>query len=135
MSKKTTLDLLVDNILNYVEYLKEQPHIMSDQKSSELLTKFRAQYLMLSRTDPKMILNYFTEYIYPHKEEIMSNNEHYFLELGEEHGIKASMMEALHIKEFWKEKFTEENKKTTFTYFKVYIKLVEKCLVEHLKKK
>jgi hypothetical protein len=80
MSKKTTLDLLVDNILNYVEYLKEQPHIMSDQKSAELLTKFRAQYLMLSRTDPKMILTYFTEFIYPHKDEIMSNNEHYFLD-------------------------------------------------------
>ena len=131
----SNLDLLTKNIMQYIDYLKSQDIVTSDPKLNQMLVTFRAQYQVLVNTHPKMVLEYFTQYIYPHKEMILNNNEDYFLSLeyGEdEGGSEASLMGALHIKEMWKSKFTTEHKTTTFTYFKVFIKLVERYLVEHI---
>lgn len=134
----SNLDLLTKNIMQYIDYLKSQDIVTSDPKLNEMLVTFRAKYQVLVNTHPKMVLEYFTQYIYPHKRMILENNEDYFLNLdygSDKGGNEASLMEALHIKEMWKSKFTTEHKNTTFTYFKVFIKLVERCLVEHLSQK
>lgn len=133
----SNLDLLIKNIMQYIDYLKSQNSIASDPKSNEMLIKFRAEYNLLTKTQPQMVLEYFVSFVYPHKDMIMSNNESYFLDRDyteETNGNEASLTGALHIKEMWKSKFTEENKKTTFTYFQVFIKLTERCLANHIAK-
>lgn len=133
----SNIDLLIKNIMQYIDYLKNQSSITSDPKLNELLTKFRAGYNLLTTTKPQMILEYFVNYVYPHKDMIMASNESYFLDRDyteEADGNEASLTGALRIKDMWKSKFTEENKKTTFTYFQVFIKLTERCLADHIEK-
>lgn len=131
----SSLELLNKNILQYIDYLKSQKNIISDTKAHEMIVKFRAEFLVIMNTSPETVLTYFLQLVYPHKEEIDNKDEGYFLGLnyGEDQGGNdVSMMSALHIKELWKNNFTEENKKSSFTYFQVFNRLVERCVKEKL---
>ena len=123
----TTRQVFMKQIENFIE---EISILFPDIKSIKL---FRHQYEMVKMTNPKVLIENFIQYVYPHKREIMKENEDFFkLGGGQEflNGNDSLTKFRDTMSEIWLEKLSEENKKICWKYFKVFVLLSERYIQE-----
>ena len=87
---------------------------------------------MLKGINSKLIVEYFIQYIYIHKEIILKQDESFFLDGGgqEEINDKYGLRLRDSLKNLWINEMKEENKKVVWKYFKTFILLIEKYISE-----
>jgi len=106
------------------KFLNELQTILPDEKN---IIIFQSQISVAIMVDPNKILKSFIKYGYPHKNHILAKNEDFFL--GDKMNIKQDYLsEAIHLKELWKNKLSNENKEVVWKYFQVMTLLAEKSI-------
>lgn len=111
-------------------FIEEISILFPDIKSIKL---FRHQYEMVKMTNPKVLLENFIQYIYPHKKEIILENEDFFKGGGGQDFVNGNDNLTKFrdtMSDIWIEKLSEENKKICWKYFKVFVLLSERYIKE-----
>ncbi len=127
MSVKQILLQQIDN------FIKELCTIFPNNNEIQL---FGEKYDFVRSANSSLVVDYFVQFVYPHKQQIMSQNEDFFLngggqeELTDTSGLKLRD----NIKTLWVSEMSNENKAIIWKYFKVFIALSEKYIIETLKK-
>lgn len=90
---------------------------------------FKEKFLLLKSTNPRLIVTYFTNTIYPYKSQIESKDASFFLEKDYSDDITIenkqwALDEMLNLKTLWN-KLDDNNKETVWKYFLVLLKLCE----------
>ena len=98
---------------------------------------FREKFNMITKVNNQMVLRGFLLHVYPHKQNIMNEDEKFFLsnatDLVKDAADKddnVSITQALNIKKLWESNMTPETKSALWRYFKVLIKLSEIIVAE-----
>ena len=100
--------------------------------NDEWFNKFSTSVYLLKKTNPKQILELFTQYIYPHKDNIIDNNDDFFLTNTTEYDtIDTFMVIVTSLKKYWHD-ISTINKECIWKYFKIFIILKEKYDIEKL---
>lgn len=87
----------------------------------------------LVKVDSKKCLTNFIKYVYPHKSEIMKEDDSYFIGYdvaGHKDSTDEMAKLSDKIKKIWETDCNAETKKTIWKYFKVLILLSEKAVVQ-----
>ena len=102
-------------------------------KNSDILL-FKERYFLLKSANSKIILEYFIKYIYPHKQKILDKDESFFLEGGGQDEIKdgSNLQFRDNIKKLWIGELSDQNKEIIHKYFKVFIVLCDKYILENM---
>jgi len=126
MSTKQVLLTQIDNFINELCAIF--------QNNGEMLL-FREKYNMVRGVNSNLVIEYFITYIYPFKKNIMNKEESFFLDGGgqEELKDKSGLKFRDSIKTLWITQLSEENKEIIWKYFKIFILLCEKYIVENTK--
>lgn len=123
----STKNIIVTQITNFIDEL------VNTYPDNNDLVLFREKYNLLKSANSQLIINYFIQYIYPHKDIIKKEDEQFFLEGGgqEELNDKNGLKFRDNIKQLWTQNMSEENKKIVWKYFKTFILLIDKYIVEN----
>jgi hypothetical protein len=123
MSIKQKFLLQTDNFIN------DLYNILPNNKDIMI---FKEKYFLVRKANSNLVIQYFVMYIYPFKEKIMNKDESFFLdgggqdELTDTSGLKFRD----NLKTLWLDNMSEENKEIVWKYFKVFILLCEKYIIE-----
>lgn len=125
MSVKNILLQQIDNFIN------ELTTIFPDNGEIQL---FGQKYYLIRNANSKMVIEYFVMFVYPHKTEIMSCNENFFLNGGGQEELKdtSGLKFRDNIRNLWVKEMCDENKEIIWKYFKIFIMLSEKYILETL---
>lgn len=89
----------------------------------------QADLMLIKTISRRVILNSFTKYVYPYKNQIMIKDESFFL--GNSSQVEEDYLsKALRLKQLWVEQLCPANKEVVWTYFKVLVILSERALKE-----
>ena len=93
------------------------------------------KYNLLKNANSSLILEYFIKFIYPHKERICNEDESFFIEGGgqEEVTDSSGLKFRDNLKNLWLTEMSSENKEIVWKYFKIFILLSEKYILEYYK--
>lgn len=94
---------------------------------------FRHQYEMLKMVNARVLIENFIRYVYPHKVEIMGENEEFFIAGGGQEFLNGNDSLTKFrdtMSDIWMQKLSEENKSICWKYFKVFILLSERYMKE-----
>ena len=120
--------IIITQITNFINELNE---IYPDNKE---ITVFRERFNLLKNVNSQLILDYFIKYIYKYKKNILNENENFFLDGGGQEKIHESNLNMRdNIRTLWINNMTEDNKKIVWKYFKTFILLIDKYLLEKSK--
>ena len=100
------------------------------------ITLLKEKYFLIKDIDGKLIITYFIQFVYPHKQKILNQDDTYFLEGGGQEQVKGSNELKLvdNIKNLWLNEMSDENKQIMWKYFKLFVVLCEKYIVENMNK-
>jgi hypothetical protein len=126
MSVKQILLQQIDNFIN--ELCAIFP------KSNDILL-FREKYIMVKSANSKLVIEYFIQFIYPLKKKIMEQDESFFLDGGGQEEIKdtSGLKFRDNIKTLWISEMSDDNKEVIWKYFKIFVILCEKYIIENMK--
>jgi hypothetical protein len=126
MSVKQVLLQQIDNFIN--ELCTIFP------KSNDILL-FREKYILVKSANSKLVIEYFIQFIYPLKKKIMDQDESFFLDGGGQEEIKdtSGLKFRDNIKILWISEMSPENKEVIWKYFKIFVILCEKYIMENMK--
>jgi hypothetical protein len=126
MSTKQVLLTQIDNFINELCTIF--------QNNGEILL-FREKYNLVRGVNSNLIIEHFIAYIYPFKKNIMNKEESFFLDGGGQEELKDNSGLKLrdNIKTLWITQLSEENKEIIWKYFKIFILLCEKYIIENTK--
>ena len=126
----STKNIIITQITNFIDEL------VNTYPNNNELVIFREKYSLLKNANSQLIINYFILYIYPHKDVIKNEDEKFFLEGGgqEEINDKNGLKFRDNMKQLWNNNMTENNKKIVWKYFKTFILLIDKYIVENVGK-
>jgi hypothetical protein len=126
MSVKKTLLQQIDNFIN--ELCTIFP------KNNDILL-FREKYILVKSANSKLVIEYFIQFIYPLKKKIMDQDESFFLDGGGQEEIKdtSGLKFRDNIKTLWIAEMSPENKEVVWKYFKIFVILCEKYIMENMK--
>ena len=99
------------------------------------ITLLKEKYNLAKDIDNKLIISYFVQYVYPHKDIILKQDDSYFLEGGGQEELKDSsgLRFRDNIKNLWMKEMSNENKDIIWKYFKIFVILCEKYIIENIK--
>lgn len=119
--------VIIQQITNFINELN------STFPENKDLMIFKEKYEMLKSINSQLILDYFIQFIYPHKKRIVSQDDTFFLEGGgqEELKDKNGLNMRDNLKDLWTNQMNDENKVVVWKYFKTFILLIEKYIVEN----
>jgi len=119
--------VIIQQITNFINELN------STFPENKDLMIFKEKYEMLKSINSQLILDYFIQFIYPHKKRIVSQDDTFFLEGGgqEELKDKNGLNMRDNLKDLWTNQMSDENKVVVWKYFKTFILLIEKYIVEN----
>ena len=122
-----TKSIIINQITNFINELTET---YPDNKDMMI---FKEKYNMLKSINSQLIIDYFIQYIYPFKDLIKQENDKFFLDGGgqEELNDKNGLRLRDNLKDLWINNMKEENKKVVWKYFKTYILLIDKYILEN----
>ena len=133
MSEKTTtltkfnntVDQMINNLIERYEY-HEYFH--------KELNLTREKFLLLRKTNPMKVIEGILVWVYPYKQQIMDEDESFFLKKNFEEDTKneGHLVKALRIKDLWETDMDDNTKKALFNYFKVFIILAERYVAEKI---
>jgi hypothetical protein len=86
---------------------------------------FQSQLELALMIDSRKALTSFLKNIYPHKEQILAENDTFFLDKSNDLE-NDYMAKTIHMTHLWKDRLNTENKKVVWKYFKVMCLLVDK---------
>ena len=94
---------------------------------------FREKYNLVKSANSKLVVDYFVMYIYPFKQKIIDEDESFFLDGGGQDEIKdtSGLKFRDNIKNLWIGEMSNENKIIIWKYFKTFIILCEKYIIEN----
>ncbi len=97
---------------------------------------FGQKYNLIRSANSNIVIEYFVTFVYPHKTEIMSSNENFFLNGGGQEELKdnSGLKFRDNIRNLWIKEMSDENKEIIWKYFKMFIILSEKYILENIKK-
>lgn len=126
MSIKQTFIQQIDNFLN--ELCTIFPHNGEIQLLNE-------KYILIRSANSNLVIEYFVEFIYPFKNQIISEDEDFFISGGGQEEIKnnSGLKFRDNIKKLWINEMSDENKEIIWKYFKIFILLSEKYILENIK--
>ena len=126
MSVKSIFLKQIDN------FIKELCIIFPNSKDILLLSE---KYSLIRNINSNLIIEYFISYIYPHKSTINNEDESFFLKGGGQDEIKdkSGLKFRDNIKTLWINEMSEENKEIIWKYFKIFMLLSDKYIVENIK--
>jgi len=122
-----TKQVFLQQLENFIE---EMCIIFPEMKSLQV---FKQQYEMIKMADSKKLIEYFIQYILPHKENIMNENEDFFKSGGGQDFLQGKNQLIKFrdtMSEIWIQKLTDENKAICWKYFKIFVLLSEKYVRE-----
>ena len=94
------------------------------------------KYQIIRKSNSALVIQYFIQYVFPHKDRILKQEESFFLEGGGQQELtdtsKLKMRDNL--KNLWLGQMSEQNKEIVWKYFKTFVLLCEKYIVENLNK-
>ena len=127
MSIKQVLLLQIDN------FLKELCSIFPN--NGDILL-FNEKYNLIRSANSSLIIEYFIQYIYPHKQRIINNEESFFLDGGGQEELKdnSKLQFRDNIKKLWISEMSSQNKDIVWKYFKIFVILSEKYILENINK-
>ena len=111
-------------LINIIEYLNKQ------YPDNLQIKSYGTSIELLKMVNPRKLVEGFHEFVYPFKEEIMNNNESFFMnkDYNEELcGDSNSMLEAIQLKDLWKNMIPDVQNQI-FRYFQLLCLLTEKTL-------
>lgn len=119
--------VIIQQITNFINELNS---IFPENKD---LMIFKEKYEMLKSINSQLILDHFIQFIYPHKKRIISQDDTFFLEGGGQDEItdKNGLNMRDNLKDLWTNQMSDENKVIVWKYFKTFILLIEKYIVEN----
>jgi len=101
---------------------------------------FREKFNMITKVNNTMVFRGFLLHVYPHKQNIMNEDEKFFLSNATDlvkgaadKDDNVSITQALNIKKLWESNMTAETKSALWKYFKVLIVLSERIVAEKTK--
>jgi hypothetical protein len=123
MSIKQKFLLQTDNFIN------DLYNIFPDNKDIMI---FKEKYFLVRKANSNLVIQYFVMYIYPFKEKIMNKDESFFLDGGGQDELKdtSGLKFRDNLKILWLDNMSEENKEIVWKYFKVFVLLCEKYVIE-----
>jgi hypothetical protein len=118
---------------NTDNFINDLCNIFPQNRDIHLL---KEKYYFAKDIDNKIIISYFVQYIYPHKQRIVDKNETFFIEGGGQEEVKESngLKFRDNIKNLWLNEMSNENKEIIWKYFKIFIVLCKKYIIENLDK-
>ena len=127
MNIKQTFLQNIDNFIN--DLCTIFPH-------SRDISLLKEKYYLAKDIDNKIIITYFVQYIYPHKQRIINQDETFFIEGGGQEEVKESngLKFRDNLKNLWLNEISNDNKMIIWKYFKIFIVLCEKYILENLDK-
>ena len=125
MSIKSIFIKQIDNFMN------ELTTIFPNSKDILLLSE---KYNLIRNINSNLIIEYFILYIYPHKNIINNEDDSFFLEGGGQDELKdkSGLKFRDNIKTLWKNEMSDENKEIIWKYFKIFMLLSEKYIIENM---
>jgi len=126
MSIKKTFIQQIDNFLN------ELCTIFPNNGEIQLLNE---KYILIRSSNSNLVIEYFIEFIYPFKNQIMAEDVSFFISGGGQEDIKnnSGLKFRDNIKKLWISEMSDENKEIIWKYFKIFILLSEKYILENIK--
>ena len=120
MSNLTKFNLTLSNLID------DLIRVFPDYTNLEI---FKEKFNLLKSSNPRLILTYFKNTIYPYKSQIEAKEEKFFLEKDYKEDVTIenkqwALDEVLNLKTLWK-KLSPSNQETVWKYFLVLIKLCE----------
>ena len=102
-------------------------------KNSDILL-FREKYNLIRGVNSKLVIEYFVQYIYPHKNKILVQDESFFLEGGGQEELKGNsgLKFRDNIKTLWVGEMSDQNKDIVWKYFRIFVILCEKYVIENM---
>ena len=93
----------------------------------------KEKFFFIKGFNSNIIIEYIIEFIYPLKNQIVAKNEDFFLNGGGQEEIKDTSGLNLrnNIKNLWVSHMSDENKEIMWKYFKIFIILTEKYVIEN----
>jgi hypothetical protein len=118
-----TIDCLIDSLIDRYSY---------HEYSNKELKLIKEKFTLIKTMNPAKIIEGFLVKVYPYKQQIMDENDDFFLHKSYENDTKneGNLVKVLKIKELWETDMDNNTKKTLFNYFKVLIVLAEKYVAE-----
>ena len=97
---------------------------------------FKEKYNFIRNANSKLIIDYFVQFVYPFKSQIISQDDKFFLEGGGQDELKdnSGLKFRDNIKNMWLSEMSDDNKEIIWKYFKVFVILSEKYIMETLNK-
>lgn len=126
MSIKQIFLQQIDNFIN------ELCTIFPSNMEIKLLSE---KYNLIKSSNSKLIISYFIEFIYPYKNQITNEDDNFFLGGGGQEDIKntSGLKFRDNLKKLWTSDMSDENKEIVWKYFKIFIILCEKYIIQELK--
>ena len=95
---------------------------------------FGEKYNLIRSTNSKLIIEYFVQFVYPHKKKIMEEDETFFLAGGGQEEITdtSGLKFRDNLTKLWINEMSEQNKEIIWKYFKIFILLCEKYIIENI---
>jgi len=119
---------LLQNIDNFINEL------CNIFPSSSDILSFREKYSIIRSANSNLIVEYFIQYVYPFKQRIMAQDDTFFLDGGGQEELKneSGLTFRDNIKKLWVSELSSENKEIIWKYFKTFVLLSEKYIIENL---
>ena len=110
-------------------FIKELSNLFPNNGEIQL---FNEKYNLIRSANSKLIIEYFVQFIYPFKNQIMSKDDQFFLGGGgqEELKDKSGLKFRDSIKKIWVSEISIDNKEIIWKYFGTFILLCEKYNIE-----
>jgi GTPase SAR1 family protein len=95
---------------------------------------FGEKYNLIRNANSKLIIEYFIQFVYPHKAQIMQQDENFFLNGGGQEEIKdtSGLKFRDNLTKLWIAEMSDENKEIIWKYFKIFVLLCEKYILENI---
>lgn len=121
---------LIHQIFNFIDELNNS---FPNNKDIEI---FKEKFLLLKSVNSQLIVDYFIKFIYPLKQSILDKNDSFFLEGGGQDEVKdkSGLNMRDNLKNLWITEMSEGNKEVVWKYFKIFILLTDKYIVETMNK-
>ena len=119
-------------------FLQQIDNLMEDlcntyPESGDILL-FREKYNLIRSGNSNLIIEYFIKYVYPFKTQIMEENEDFFVQGGGQEKITSEYKLEFrnNIRTLWMNNMNSGNKEVIWRYFKIFILLSEKYILENI---
>lgn len=116
----------------FVEQLSSLGGELSDMYPSDVDIRMAKNSIEALKTmNPKLLYDNFVNFIYPYKNEILSKNENFFINMDYSEKIKAQgadqnkMMTVMNLKKYWGN-MSDSTKECMWQYFTVLVMLCDK---------